>query len=529
VSYDADAVASYAVGAQPSNWNIHADAASASYATLQQVLAQVWPSAFQVGASGVAMLNTSLLESATVVSDKPQTVVYQINPHAVWSNGEPITYRDFAYNWQAQSGKAEFSDLGGAPFEPVDQAGYDDIAAVKGSQADPYAVTVVFSSPFPDWRSLFSYLMPASVAKTIGFDDGFTDPVADLVSGGPFMVSQLQDGYSLQLVRNAGYWGNPANLASVTYYFTSGPAEITDALAAGELDVATVQASPDVYQQLRAVGGVSVRAVASAAYEDLDFNEASGAFRHEILRQAVMMAVDRAGMASTVLGPYGLTTPVENRVLLPGAPGSFPNGTSFDQPQPSAALQVLTAAGYTQSGATLEAPGGKPVEVSLYIGADDPLAAELAAQVVTSCAAIGIKVDVVTGDTTPGDVPGSGVPGLASAVAPPAGWEMAIELRQIPVFPSAIVSRFTTDGAANLDGYSSPAMDALLRQVPITPAAGLPALYDQVDAQAWRDDVDLPLVPVPVIVATDSGLLNLEPGPDYSDIAWDEQDWGFAS
>jgi peptide/nickel transport system substrate-binding protein len=342
----------------------------------------------------------------------------------------------------------------------------------------------------------------------------------------------LQDGYSLQLVRNAGYWGNPANLASVTYYFTSGPAEVTDALAAGEVDVATLQAPPDVFQQLEAVGGLSVHAVAGAAYEDLDFNEAAGAFRHAILRQAVMLAVDRANMASTVLGPYSMAAiPVENRVLLPGAPGSFPNGTGFDQPQPTAALQLLTGAGYTQSGATLDTPGGKPVEVSLYIGADDPLAAELAAQVVTSCAAIGIKVDLVTGDTTPGDVsaPGGATPGLASAIAPPAGWEMAIELRQVPVFRAAIVSRFATDGATNLDGYSSPAMDALLRQVPTTPAAGLPALYDQVDAQAWKDYVDLPLVPVPVIVATASGLLNLEPGPDYSDIAWDEQDWGFAS
>jgi hypothetical protein len=339
-----------------------------------------------------------------------------------------------------------------------------------------------------------------------------------------------------------------------------------DGLSAGSLDVATVQASAAGYQQLQATGGLQVRAVAGAMYEDLDFNEAAGPFRRAVLRRAVVMSVDRAGMASTVLGPYGglAVTPVENRVLLPGDPGYFPDGTGFDQPQPTEALQLLTASGYTESGTTgsgttgpgttapgttgpgttaavttgpvttgpvttaagttLEAPGGKPVVLSLFVSSDDPLAAQLAAQVVTSCAAIGIKVDVVAGDTPVGDVPGS-----AAAVAPPAGWEMAIELRQVPEFPSAIAGQYVTDGPANVDGFSSAAMNALLAQIPTATAADLPALYDQVDAQAWADYVDLPLVPVPVIVATRRGLLNVEPGPYYDGIAWDEQDWGFAS
>jgi hypothetical protein len=32
---------------------------------------------------------------------------------------------------------------------------------------------------------------------------------------------------------------------------------------------------------------------------------------------------------------------------------------------------------------------------------------------------------------------------------------------------------------------------------------------------------------VPVVVARNSSLLNVEPGPYFGDIAWDEQDWGF--
>ena len=223
------------------------------------MLAQVWPSAYYVTTNGVFVLNTSLLNVATEVSTSPQSVVYQINPRAAWSDGTPITYRDFAYNWQAQSGKSTFSDVGGRPYTPADKTGYDDIASVKGDPVSPYTVTVTFSSPYADWRSLFSYLVPAHIARRVGFDSGFTDPVADLVSGGPYSVAALQPRYSLQLVRNPRYWGTPANLASVTYYFTTGTAETVDALVAGELGVALVAGQPATYQQLVTAGGLSVQ------------------------------------------------------------------------------------------------------------------------------------------------------------------------------------------------------------------------------------------------------------------------------
>jgi len=513
VSYNADAVTAYAVGAQPTNWNVHSAGASGSCATLQAVLAQIWPSAFEVGASGAPVLDTSLLESATEVGTRPQTVVYQINPHAIWSDGEPITYRDFVYNWQAQSGNRSFSDVGGARFTPSSTAGYDEVADVTGSPADPYRVTVTFARPYPDWRSLFSYLMPAHIAQSIGFDHGFSDPVADLVSGGPFIVAQAQQGYSLELVRNARYWANPANLAAVTYYFTTAPAEVVDALSAGELGLAVVQGPATVYQQLQGTGGLSVRAVATAGYEDLDFNEATSPFGHEFMRQAVMMAVDRGAMAGAVLGPFGLaTTAVENRVLLPATPGYSANGTAFDQAQPAAALALLAGYGYLERGATLFSPQGAPVAIKLYVSSDDPWGAGLASQVAAGCAEVGISVTVVQWR---GKLPG--------------GWQMAIERRQLPVFPGVIASRYATGGSANVDGYSSPTMDGLLSAVGTTPASDLPGLYDEVDAQAWKDSVDLPLVAVPEMVAFNRHLLNVQPGPYPDELAWNEQDWGFAS
>jgi len=50
------------------------------------------------------VLDTSLLVSATEVSSQPQTVVYQINPERC-GRRHPLTYADFAYNWQHNPGR----------------------------------------------------------------------------------------------------------------------------------------------------------------------------------------------------------------------------------------------------------------------------------------------------------------------------------------------------------------------------------------------------------------------------------------
>lgn len=522
VSFDTNASAALAVGAQPTNWDVHSASARPWQLTLREVLAQVWPSAFYITPAGVPELNSALLTSATEVSTSPQTVVYQLNPKAVWSDGVPISYTDFVYNWQAQCGCSSTLDTGGAPFSALDKTGYDDIANVSGSATSPGAVTVTFSSPYGDWRSLFSYLVPAHVAQRVGFDAGFTDPVKDLVSGGPFMVAQAQDGYSLQLVRNARYWGTAADLASVTYYFSADSAEVANALLAGELDLATVPATPALYQQLQAVNGLSVQPVLSSLYEDLDFNERSGLLAQPVLRQAIMMAVDRTAIASDVLGAYGLAgAPVEDRVFPPGSDGYRADGSAYDHAQPAAALKLLAQSGYKLSSQALTAPGGQPVDLSLEVAADDPVAAAVAQQVAAGCAAIGITINLVRSGPAEGELLDGGL-----AAVPAVGWQMAIELRQLPVFASEVLGRYRAGGPQNVDGYASVHMQGLVDVLARAPASGQDSVYGQVDTRAWRDAVDLPLVQLPVLVVKNANLVNVTPGPYFSQLVSDEEAWG---
>ena len=37
------------------------------------------------------------------MSTKPETIVYTLNPKAVWSDGVPITAADFKYAWESSA------------------------------------------------------------------------------------------------------------------------------------------------------------------------------------------------------------------------------------------------------------------------------------------------------------------------------------------------------------------------------------------------------------------------------------------
>src|SRR5580704_9655533 len=100
---------------------------------LQEILNQVWPSVYITTDTLQSQLDTNYVTSATVTKTDPQTVVYQINPKAVWSDGVPFNAQDFIYNWEAQSGNPKFTDVGGKAFEPAGTAGFSQVKSVTAS------------------------------------------------------------------------------------------------------------------------------------------------------------------------------------------------------------------------------------------------------------------------------------------------------------------------------------------------------------------------------------------------------------
>ena len=198
---------SFGVMQRPTGCNAHTPSGD-SPATLM-VLGAVLPSSFVVEPDGSPTSNQNLIVQSELISTKPETIVYTLNAKAVWSDGVPITAKDFTYAWEQQRG-----DPTSDPATVASTAGYRDIKSVKGSN-NGRTVTVIFRQPFADWQMLFSNLLPAHIMKKVGWIPkcSTVNPAIDL-SGGPFRLAKVS-AQTIVLRANPKWWGTPPNARSI--------------------------------------------------------------------------------------------------------------------------------------------------------------------------------------------------------------------------------------------------------------------------------------------------------------------------
>ena len=519
-SLDTGAALTLALGPDPLNWNpLSAQGASAD---LRAIADQVLPSVFTVQADYSLALNTDLVTSAAETRAEPQTVVYKINPKSVWSDGVPITWADFAYNWEAQSGQARFTDLGRHLFTPVSTVGYQDIVSVAATAGDPYTVTVVFSTAFPDWPSLFADMVPAHVATKVGFDRGFTDPVDDMVSGAPFLVQSYVAGRSLTLVRNQRWWATPASLSSVTCDFVADASVAAIALGAGEVEALALPPTASLLTTIDSLPAVKVVLLPGPEWEELEFNQTGpsgpgdGAepwLKDPALRQALMLAIDRTQLIADTVGAYAPSTPpLGNRLFVPQEAAYVDHsGGNYNHANLNAAQAALIRAGYTVAGGVLT-KSGKAVTLELA-ASPSALHATEAQFVVAAARQLGIEVSTLD------VVPGRGAAEDLAIVDRTASPDLA---REVPA-----VADPRTTGQINYSGADYRAVDTLLARAATSrnPTARI-ALYNQADADLWRAAESLPLFQLPMLLAYDQRYVGVVANPSTGAPFGDLSRWG---
>ena len=321
-------------------FNINTSAAS-EY-VLQEIMNMVWPQAFIVSNKLQPVLNRQLLASASVTSQSPQTVVYKLNPKAMWSDGTPITADDFIYNWEAQSGNPSYTDLGGQAYDDASTAGYSQIASVVGSAPSSGAacdagstanrdaglcpngrtVTVTFKPSFADWRSLFTNIVPAHVARTVGWNTGFTGP-AQVISGSWFKIQSAKANQSVVLTRNPTYWAKPAKLKTLVFQFFSDDNQLVPALQNKEVSIINPSsANLSIVQTANQVPNTTKVTVPGLEFEHFDFNQADPYLAKLPVREAIAHGVNRHSIIARTVGQISKgITPLGSRMLVPSQKG----------------------------------------------------------------------------------------------------------------------------------------------------------------------------------------------------------------
>src|SRR5262249_9552709 len=142
-------------------------------------------------------------------------------------------------------------------------AGYNQIKGITSSDGGS-TVTVVFSTPFTDWKSLFATLYPARIAEeAVGPSleeqwKYFNNNVPHW-SGGPLIIPDngFVPSASVTLVPNPQWYGAvKSTLDTLTYKIVLDQTVEEPALANGEVNMLFPQPSRDLVSQVRTLEGV---------------------------------------------------------------------------------------------------------------------------------------------------------------------------------------------------------------------------------------------------------------------------------
>lgn len=497
---------------------------------LTEVMDQTLPRVFVTQPDLQEALNTEVVTSATVVKTDPQTIVYQINPKAVWSDGVPINAADFIYNWQVQSGNPAFKDVGGKPFQPAATTGYNQIASVTGSH-NGKTVTVIMSKPFGDWKWLFSQsspLIPAHIAKKVGFDNGFQKfGPAVRVSGGPYELQSYAPGKELVEVRNPHYWGPAGKLNRIVYRFITDDSQQPAAVRSGEVNMVNpVLASIPYLHSLKSIPGFTVSVQPSLEFQHIDFNEADPYLALAGVRHAIAYGTNRPQMISKIVTPIsGGIGPLNSHVFMPTQAGYADESSGYGDFDPARAERLLRQAGMTMGSDGYFHPGfgpekGQDFTLAISTTSGEQVRSEIEQLFQANMKAIGVKITIrnYSADT------------LFGTIAPEGKFQI-VEFAWVDVpFPSENEAPYCSytgaNCAINWDHYSDPKVDALFnRAAVIVNPAQAAVLYNQADRLLWSDMVTLPLFQDPELFGWSSKYTGVIPNTSNLGIPWDANDW----
>jgi peptide/nickel transport system substrate-binding protein len=472
------------------------------------------------------VLNEDVMVSAEQTSTSPHTIVYKIRPEAVWSDGTPITADDLVFQWKTMNGK----DC--AECTPAQKAGFDQIQSLTGSDGGKTA-TLVFGTPYADWKNLFASgtpLYPAHIAAQQGDLNtpgglaaawkwfGATVPT---YSGGPYQVSDWQDNVALTLTPNPRWYGaTKPVLESLIMRVITEASQEPIALQNSEVQVIYPQPQVDLVQQVQNIPGVSQYQGLGLTWEHLDLNLQNEFLKDEALRDAIFAATNVQSIIDSTVGQFNEdVTPLKSHMFVPGIEGYEdylpPEQGSGDVER---ARQILTEAGYTNigEGQQLTRPDGRavpPLRIRYTVG--NAIRQTTVELIQAQVRPLGINLEIVPTDDLGGTTSSGDYDLIVFA------WV------QTPASFSNAEQTWNSDSDSNYGKYSNPEVDRLMHEAATSTDVG-PARdkLNEAGRILAEDSYVLPLYQKPTIIAAQDEVANARNNSSLDGPTYNIEEWG---
>lgn len=506
----------------------HPNAASGTHFGSAQVLNSLYPTPFIVLPNYDVVLNTDLMVSAEETSKSPQTVVYTIRPEAVWSDGVPVTTKDFLFNlWTFDGRSCTVAD----GCTPAGTSGFDQVKEATSSDNDK-TLTVVFEAPYPDWKSLFQ-LLPAHVAQANGGWNGTRSDAAGLGrafkffiatqptwSAGPYLIDSFTKGVAVTQVPNPRWYGaDKPTLDKLVWRLIEEQSALVPAARNKEVNGLYPQPNADLVAQVKGLDAFHYFLTPGLSWEHLDLNTTNAALADKALRQAIHTAVNRTEILGKTVGVMdpGIK-PLGHQVFVPGIDGyqDLVTPLGLGAGDIDKARSILTGAGYRIDNGRLLGRDGRPVPTLRFRhSVGNKLRADTAALVQQQLRQIGLDIRIETTDTLSATLDSGDYDIILFA------WVTS------PFVGTTLKDLWGTGSGQNYNGYTNPRFDEIADEAARTAdPAKFVELVNRGAAMLTEDAVTLPLFQRLNLIVVDRQYVNVRNNGTNLGPAYNTQQWG---
>lgn len=266
---------------------------------------------------GLYRLDKDMKPQPALAADMPQvsadglTYTIKLRDGLVWADGSPLTADDFVYSFQRTldpKTAATYAFVvewikGGADITHAKgDAAVEEAKKNLGAKAiDPKTLEITLDHPVPFFTSMLSFLnfypQKKDFVEPLGDNNGAD---ADKVIGvGPFILTKWQHDQTLVLEKNPKYW-DAANvkLDKVTLNIVKEPTTGLNLFETGATDYADLKG--DMMQAYEGKDELRIKSELVTGYVNFQSKNVP-AFANAKVRKAFGLAIDREGLAETVL------------------------------------------------------------------------------------------------------------------------------------------------------------------------------------------------------------------------------------
>lgn len=262
---------------------------------------------------------------------------FHIRKDAKWSDGKPVTSKDFAYSWFRALDPKLASDYsfilyfikGAEDYNSLDVKAADYDAKAKDAKAkvaistpDDNTLKVSLNGPYGFWLGLQSFptYLPQRQDVVEKFGEKYAAEAANMVFNGPFTMDKWVHEDSVVLKKNANYWdAKTVKLETINLKMIKDSNTAIQLYETGEFD--SVGLPGEFIVQYKDKG---MKTMAEAVTFYLQLNMKQPHFKSSKLRTAIALSMNRQGFVDNVLKNGSI---VPDGLVPPSLPG--PDGKSF--------------------------------------------------------------------------------------------------------------------------------------------------------------------------------------------------------